>query len=64
MQINPGDIVRLRSGGPLMTVRHAVDTAASNATGLEAGVHCDWIDEQGRPHNAVYSQDQLEFNEP
>lgn len=60
----PGDVVRLKIGGPKMIVARVVCAAAMMHTGRPAGIHCDWIDRMDRPHRAVYSPVQLEFVEP
>ena len=57
--LNTGDIVKLKSGGPQMTVRYYADANAANSIGIEQGVHCDWINESGH-HKGVFLTDQLE----
>jgi uncharacterized protein YodC (DUF2158 family) len=44
-----GDLVQLRTGGPVMTVRFPV----------EQFVLCAWMDASGRERRATFSRDQL-----
>lgn len=58
--IAEGAVVRLRSGGPMMTVNHIV------CDGERYGnVHCVWVDEQGQPQREAYHAFclKLEFGE-
>ena len=57
--LNAGDVVQLISGGLPMTVAYEVDYAASANTGKQMGIHCDWLDSEGRPHQGVFSREQL-----
>jgi uncharacterized protein YodC (DUF2158 family) len=43
MSFQPGDLVRLKSGGPLMTVEQVGKTALTN----EDGVWCTWFERLG-----------------
>ena len=43
MSFNPGDLVRLKSGGPLMTVEQVGKLSYSN----EDGVWCCWFEKVG-----------------
>jgi uncharacterized protein YodC (DUF2158 family) len=43
-QLQSGDLVRLRSGGPLMTVNRIFGDQ----------VDCSWTDENGQPNDAVF----------
>lgn len=46
-----GDIVRLRSGGPDMTIRDFEGTS---------WVHCEWFTDVGEPKNRTFSPEMLE----
>jgi uncharacterized protein YodC (DUF2158 family) len=59
LTFKPGDLVKLRSGGAVMVVRYNVDQRASEATGLQIGVHCDWH-VSGRPQLVCYLEHELE----
>lgn len=54
-----GQTVRLKCGGPIMVVARIVDLNCSQATGRDIGIHCDWHDNEDRPHTASYAEDQL-----
>ncbi len=43
MTFNPGDVVRLKSGGPLMTVVEVGETAMLK----EPAVFCTWFESEG-----------------
>lgn len=43
-----GDLVQLKSGGPVMTVEYDVHGVGA--------VHCEWLDNIGQPHHKVYYQ--------
>ncbi len=55
-----GDIVKLKSGSPAMTVHRVVDYNAACHTDYKLGVHVDWCDELGVPHFEVFNELQLE----
>lgn len=57
VQIEPGDVVRLKSGGPRMTVQ-VRDPAG--------GLRCAWFDVTGTgdPSFATFPQDALELSPP
>jgi uncharacterized protein YodC (DUF2158 family) len=44
MQLNVGDVVRLRSGGPVMTVRRM----------NHDGVMCEWFDDQNHVESRLF----------
>ena len=46
-----GDLVRLKSGGPVMTVKFEIDQL----------LLCAWIDSGGRTRRATYSPEQLDL---
>jgi len=48
--MEPGDVVHLKSGGPLMTVESVDDS----------GVNCTWFDEKKNLRNARFPQTTLE----
>lgn len=54
-----GDLVRLKSGGPVMTVAFEVSPEASSWTGAYIGDHCSWF-VGDVAHTAVFWPDQLE----
>ena len=60
MEYREGDLVVIKSGGLPMTVRWFIDSAAAKATGREMGVHCDWLDNNGAHHYALFLPQQLE----
>ena len=49
--MQPGDLVLLKSGGPLMTV-HAID---------QAGVVCTWFDDKHNHKTATFPERTLEL---
>lgn len=59
MNFEPGDLVKLKSGGPTMTVMRFYDWKAADATARDYGVHCDWIDAEGHHHHAAFYPEQL-----
>jgi uncharacterized protein YodC (DUF2158 family) len=50
--IKPGDVVRLKSGGPLMTVEKIVGDSAK----------CDWFD-GNKPMGAIFPMSSLEIDD-
>jgi len=48
-----GDLVKLKSGGPLMTV-NSQESASKNT------YHCCWFDNDNKPTKEVFSGDALE----
>lgn len=52
--MQPGDVVQLKRGGPLMTVQ-SVDSS---------GVICTWFDDKHKLQNARFPQVMLEKVEP
>lgn len=57
----PGDRVRVRSGGPLMTVVRVSDDY--QMPGGEPGVACTWFDEDSTPKHHVFSPSALRKEE-
>jgi uncharacterized protein YodC (DUF2158 family) len=57
MAFRIGDVVKLKSGGPLMTV-----TNPGSTTGEHAVVSCSWFDGT-TPHASVFPPDTLEIVE-
>lgn len=49
-----GQIVRLKSGGPLMTVR-----SVGEETGGDTMIYCNWFDRQGNPRGDWFFQPML-----
>lgn len=44
MEFNPGDVVRLKSGGPIMTVSSVGSTATKAKLGAQM-VQCEWFNQ-------------------
>ena len=44
-QFKPGDVVRLKSGGPMMTVAHVGDDE----------IYCEWFDDKKEPQGRGFS---------
>jgi len=57
--LESGHVVQLISGGLPMTVKYAINDRAADATGKAMGVYCDWLDNEGRPHQGVFTRQQL-----
>ncbi|WP_440972935.1 DUF2158 domain-containing protein [Pseudomonas koreensis] len=55
-----GNTVRLKCGGPLMSVG-----AVTGSAGDEDGVlvKCDWTDKTDKPQSVVYRQEQIELDD-
>lgn len=60
MTFSIGDIVRLKSGGPRMTIQNIGDYSTS---GLKLGVLCVWF-ESTTKHSDVFHPDSLEHYRP
>jgi len=58
-QFKKGDLVELKSGGPVMTVAEVGDFTS---TGLADGVKCIWFD-RGRREQAVFDSAVLKAHE-
>ena len=54
--INPGDKVRVKSGGPVMTVKKIGEPAFRKGE----TIWCDWFDDSGELKHATFSPDMLE----
>jgi uncharacterized protein YodC (DUF2158 family) len=50
-QLKPGDTVKLRSGGPLMTI---------DSINADDEVYCEWFDDKQQPQSKVYGVHMLE----
>jgi uncharacterized protein YodC (DUF2158 family) len=50
-QFKPGDMVKLKSGGPLMTVEHYDD--------MRGGVVCSWFNEKNERKQEAFAPDAL-----
>jgi uncharacterized protein YodC (DUF2158 family) len=59
--INVGNTVRLKSGGPIMTVQHI--GSYSNPS-IADGAKCVWFDEKDNPREKVFNRAVLEKVEP
>lgn len=55
-----GATVRIKSGGPLMTIG---DISDYEAEGDGLAVKCDWQDGAGKPQSVVYRREQLELDD-
>lgn len=62
-EFKKGDVVRLKSGGPKMTV---VDTGnyGGMQMGPEDGVLCVWFDEKNKPTERVFDAATIEMHVP
>ena len=49
----PGDVVRLKSGGPAMTVTKL------NPAGIENGATCQWFNDKAKLKTGMFAQDAL-----
>jgi uncharacterized protein YodC (DUF2158 family) len=54
-QWKPGDVVRLKSGGPKMTV-----IEQSQDQNGEPAVHCEWFDEDRKPQRHAFAPTSLQ----
>lgn len=54
------ELVRLKSGGPVMTVRRVIDIEAARYTGYPVGVHCTYFDKVGDFNEHCFHPMQLE----
>jgi uncharacterized protein YodC (DUF2158 family) len=58
-ELKAGDLVRLKSGGPTMTVEAVGNSAYGTPT-----VWVVWFDQTNKPHKATYSPDAVEKFDP
>ncbi len=49
----PGDVVRLKSGGPAMTITRL------NPAGIENGATCQWFNDKAKLKTGMFAQDAL-----
>ncbi len=61
MELKIGDLVQLKSGGPIMTVE-SITGAFERAMG-EGQVHCVWFDSQGHVQYENFSEEVLKCKE-
>lgn len=60
-RFNIGDVVKLKSGGPEMTIRYNVDSYQTPGTSLAYGAHCQWYDESSSYFRTdIFHPNQLE----
>jgi len=57
-EIKKGDVVQLKSGGPLMTVQATGDY--SFGSGIVDGVHCVWF-EKNEPKERIFDRVALQL---
>lgn len=55
MKFNPGDVVKLKSGSPTMTVQ---SVGNYTSLGLTPGVLCVWFDTKGK-NEAIFAPEML-----
>ncbi|WP_350568249.1 DUF2158 domain-containing protein [Pseudomonas sp. H26/SER47-MNA-CIBAN-0231] len=56
----PGQVVRLKSGGPRMTIEQIGDFSAGGfGNGPKNGAKCSWFDASGKRHIENFSIDSL-----
>lgn len=48
-EIKKGDVVVLKSGGPLMSVEEV-----GSYSGIENGANCVWFSKDGQPHEKIF----------
>jgi len=60
-----GDLVRLKSGGPLMTISSATKTTSFNGgpSKFTGKFKCTWFDAKNEPQFQEFHQDTLESDE-
>ena len=61
-KIKKGDVVRLKSGSPRMTVQNIDDYSMSDAA-CENGALCVWFDNKNQQHSQVFDLAVLELDE-
>jgi uncharacterized protein YodC (DUF2158 family) len=54
-----GDVVRLRGGGPMLTVIKGFYKPQGSNDFFHGGVDVTWIDEAGNPHSNYYPSEAL-----
>ena len=57
-----GDKVKLKSGGPAMTVHsYDLDYSFLLKKDVSPDVICSWIDKEGKPHKQKFNEEELEY---
>lgn len=54
-----GDIVKLKSGGPKMTVVSLGDYSGGMSLGPKDGVECTWFDDKHKQSSAVFDAETI-----
>lgn len=58
-EFKKGDLVQLKSGGPIMTVQ---EVGAYSDLGIQDGVNCAWFDAKNTPMNKVFDSAMLKLH--
>lgn len=59
MKIKEGDVVKLKSGGPNMTIKHTVVNNFSNTQHYR----CTWFDNNIELQSAVFNENELKITD-
>lgn len=60
MAIKKGDVVRLKSGGPQMTVsQYPVETIDKKV--IDGKVECEWFNDEGRLTHSLFNVETIEI---
>lgn len=60
LKFKSGDVVQLKSGGPIMTVFKYKPNPMNNAP-MKDSLFCTWFDENGVKQSSSFHEDQLEL---